>query len=368
MSALAPGLSRAGASAGARGGVAVVGRPARAVRRGRWLRPDVLFLGCGLVLLPWSALLAVLPGGRPWAVLDLIESAALSAAAACLRQGRSPFWPAGLAGALLVTDAGCDLATAAGGSELLVALLMAGCAELPLAAACWSAAVRPGAVRAESVGNGPVGVGGGAVPAAGQWRRSRMFWLFGVFRPCAAAPVPVPVGSPPTGFLRKGVSMQTIQLTARSTGIVSASPANRMYTGMSIRLRVTAAGSGPGGGPTATATGRPISTLPAGTAAGIPRPDHPVRSNDRAPSAGSRPRACPGRAHRAASTTARTAAASSRRNPGLRRPAAARPTCFRELRSRKLRQNTAGSPRRAAPGTPGRLPGLRLKGAVLPCR
>ncbi|RPE34828.1 hypothetical protein EDD38_3166 [Kitasatospora cineracea] len=342
MSALAPGLSPAD------GGVVVAGRSARAVRRAGWLRPQVLFLGCGLVLLPWSALLALLPGGRPWAVLDLVESAALAAAAACLRQGRSPFWPAGLAGALLVTDAGCDLATAAGGSEWLVALLMAGCAELPLAAACWSAAVRPGAVRAGSASDGPVGAGGGPVQVAGRWRRFRAFRMFGAFRPCAVAPAPV--GSPPTGFLRKGVSVQTIQLTARSTGIVSASPADRMYTGMSSRLRVTATGSGPDGGPTATATGRSVSALPAATAAGIRRPDHPARSNDRAPNAGSRPRTCPGRAHRAASAALRAAAASSRRNPGLRRPAAARPTCFRELRSRKLRQNTAGSPRRSAPG------------------
>lgn len=342
MSAFAPGLSRAG------GGIVVAGRSARAVRRAGWLRTEVLFLGCGLVLLPWSALLAVLPGGRPWAVLDLVESAALSAAAACLRQGRSPFWPAGLAGALLVTDAGCDLAAAADGSELLVALLMAGCAELPLAAACWSAAVRPGAVRAGSVSDGPVGVGGGPVPVAGRWRRFQVFRMLGAFRPCAVAPVPV--GSPPTGFLRKGVSVQTIQLTARSAGIVSASPADRMYTGMSSRLRVTATGSGPGGGPTATATGRSISTLPAATAAGIRRPDHPARSNDRVPNAGSRPRACPGRARRVAPAAPRAAAASSRRNPGLRQPATARPTCFRELRSRKLRQNAAGSTRRSTPG------------------
>ncbi|MEV7212487.1 hypothetical protein AB0O31_05280 [Kitasatospora cineracea] len=300
----------------------------------------MLFLGCGLVLLPWSALLAVLPGGRPWAVLDLVESAALSAAAACLRQGRSAFWPAGLAGALLVADAGCDLAAAADGSELLVALLMAGCAELPLAAACWSAAIRPGAVRA----------GGGPAPVTGQWRRFRVFRLSGVLRPCAVAPVPVLVGSPSTGFLRKGVSMQTIQLTARSTGIVSASPASRMYTGMSSRLRVTAAGKGPDGGPTDTVTERSTGALPAAKAAGMRRPDRPVRSNDRAPNAGSRPRACPGRAHRAAAAVPRTAAASSRRNPGLRRPAAARPTCFRELRSRKLRQNAAGSPRRSVLG------------------
>ncbi|MFJ5882549.1 hypothetical protein [Kitasatospora cineracea] len=310
----------------------------------------MLFLGCGLVLLPWSALLAVLPGGRPWAVLDLVESAALSAAAACLRQGRSAFWPAGLAGALLVADAGCDLAAAADGSELLVALLMAGCAELPLAAACWSAAIRPEAVRAESAADGSVGAGGGPAPVTGQWRRFRVFRLSGVLRPCAVAPVPVPVGSPSTGFLRKGVSMQTIQLTARSAGIVSASPASRMYTGMSSRLRVTAAGKGPDGGPTDTAAEPSAGALPAAKAAGMRWPDRPVRSNDRAPNAGSRPRACPGRAHRAAAAVPRTAAASSRRNPGLRRPAAARPTCFRELRSRKLRQNAAGSPRRSAPG------------------
>ncbi len=273
MSTLAPGLSRAG-------GVVPAGWPAGALRRVRWLRPEVLFPGCGLVLLPWSALLAVLPGGRPWAVLDVAESAALSVAAACLRRGRSPFWPAGLAGVLLVTDAGCDLATAADGPGLLVALLMAVCAELPLAAVCWSVGFRKGTVRA----------GGGPAPAAGRWPRLWMFQGSGVLRGRAVAPVPA--GDPPIGFLTKGVSVQIIQLTARSTaGIVSGSPASRLYAAMSSRLRVTAAGS-VRGCPATAATGR--SAAPRGTAASEAHRGHrPAGPTDRAPTAGAHARAEP---------------------------------------------------------------------------
>ncbi|MFK0189957.1 hypothetical protein [Kitasatospora sp. NPDC090308] len=335
MSTLNPRLSRVG-------GVVPVGRSTGALRPVGWLRPEVLFPGCGLVLLPWSALLAVLPGGRPWVVLDLAESAALSVAAACLRRGRSPLWPAGLAGVLLVTDAGCDLATAVDGPGLLVALLMAACAELPLAAVCWSVAFRKGTVR----------TGGGPAPAAGRWPRLWMFQVSGVFRGRAVAPVPV--GGPPTGFLTKGVSVQIIELTARSTaGIVSGSPASRLYAAMSSRLRVTPA-AGVRGRPAAAATGR--SAAPGGPAVSeVHRGHRPAGSTGRAPTAGAHARAeprasrpGPGRTPRTASAAARAAAASSRRRPVLRRPAVERPTCFRELRSRKLRQGTAG-PRRPSP-------------------
>ncbi|RAJ42639.1 hypothetical protein K353_02311 [Kitasatospora sp. SolWspMP-SS2h] len=332
MSTLAPRLSRVG-------GVVPAGRPTGALRRVGWLRPEVLFPECGLVLLPWSALLAVLPGGRPWAVLDLAESAALSVAAAGLRRGRSPFWPAGLAGVLLVTDAGCDLATAAGEPGLLGALLMAVCAELPLAAVCWSVAFRKGTVRA----------GGGPAPAAGRRPRLWMFQVSGVFRGRAVAPVPV--GGPPTGFFTKGVSVQTIQLTARSTaGIVSGAPTSRLYAAMSSRLRVTPAES-VRGCPAAAATGR--SAAPRGPAASeVHRGHRPAGPTGRALTAGAHARAeprtsrpGPGRTPRTASAVARAAAASSRHRPVPRRPATERPTCFRELRSRKLRQNAAG-PRR----------------------
>ncbi|BAJ28349.1 hypothetical protein KSE_25360 [Kitasatospora setae KM-6054] len=299
-----------GAGNGA-GGVVRVGRRA-VVRRAGWLRPEVLFLGCGLVLLPWAALLALLPDGTPWAVLDLVESAALSTAALRLRRGRTPSWSAGLAGVLLATDAGCDLATASGGSELLVALLMAVCAELPLAAVCWSTALRAGAV----------GPGGGPVPAAGRGCRSR-----------GRVAVPVPVGGPPTGFLTEGVAVRSIHmLTGSVPGLLSGTPAGRVCAGQADRLRVATAGC---------------------------RPDRPARSDRRAPAAGLRvraegwaPRPCPDRAHRAVlPASAARMAATARRDPGVhRRPAAERAPGLRELRARRLHRGAAGPRRRSAVG------------------
>ncbi|KDN85445.1 hypothetical protein KCH_26760 [Kitasatospora cheerisanensis KCTC 2395] len=159
-------------------------RPVRSAGPGLRVGPvrvELLFLGCGMVLLPWAVLLAALPGGLGWAVLDVVESAALSTAAVLLRQGRSPRAAAGLAAVLLVADAGCDVASALGGPELAVALLMAVCAELPLAALCCSVAL------------GRSGPGAGGSPAAparrserqagpASWRRlSRVCWSWGTY-------------------------------------------------------------------------------------------------------------------------------------------------------------------------------------------
>ncbi len=317
------------ATAGA-GGVVRVGRPAVPGRRAGWLRAEVLFLGCGLALLPWAALLAALPGGRPWAVLDLAEAAALTAASVQLRQGRSPFGPAVLAGVLLVTDAGFDLATASSGSELLVALLMAVCAELPLAAACWSTAYRAG--------------GGPVPPAAGRHRPHR-----------GRAAASTPVGGGPTGFLMEGVSVQNIHLTARfASGIVSGPPASRLYAGMSNRLRVTAAwrgtsrpaaaaapcpGTGPSVAPWVNGYGPPERSSGGARAAGL---------GGQAETRASRPG--PGRTRRVASGAARTAV-SGRRDPGVRRrPGPERQARFGEVRSRQSRRSAAGSRRRSPSG------------------
>ncbi|GLW72281.1 hypothetical protein Kpho02_45800 [Kitasatospora phosalacinea] len=323
------------------GGLVRAGRPVVPGPRARWLRPDVLFLGCGAVLLPWAVLLASFPGGLPWAVLDLVESAALSAAAVQLRRGRGPFGPAVLAGALLVADAGCDVATATGRSELLVALLMAVCAELPLAAVCWSVAS-----TADGRGHGP---------AAGRWRRSRPF------RERAAAPTPA--SGLPTGFLTEGVSVQRVHLTEWSVpGVVSGFPTSRWYAGSSRRLPVTAAGVGPdhpaGVGP----------DHPAG--AGVPRPgpgsstvpgasgcDRLVRASDEVralgPRARSRARAPlprPGRSCPVTSAGTRAAAA-ARRDPGVRRrPGPERRSRFGEVRSRQPGGSRSGSHRRSPAG------------------
>ncbi|MFC8716702.1 hypothetical protein [Kitasatospora sp. NPDC057198] len=209
------------ASPGA-GGVVRAGRPSAVGRRVGRLRAEVLFLGCGVLLLPWAALLAALPGGRPWAVLDLGEAAALCTAAARLRRGLSPFWPAVLAGLLLLTDAGCDVASASGGGELLTALLMAACAELPLAAKCWSTAFRRGVAPAPAAGRRPA-----------RSLRKR-------------ATTSTPVGERPAGFLTEGVPVRNAHLTARSApGTAPGCPSSRVHTRMSDRLR--AAGAGPPG-------------------------------------------------------------------------------------------------------------------------
>ncbi|GAA2085173.1 hypothetical protein GCM10009759_04730 [Kitasatospora saccharophila] len=317
------------------GGTVRPGRPAIVGRRAGRLRAEVLFLGCGVLLLPWAALLAAFPGGRPWAVLDLGEAAALCTAGVRLRRGLSPFWPAVLAGALLVLDAGCDLATASGGRELLAALLMAACAELPLAAKCWSTAFRRSSAP---------------VSAAGRRRRPRLLrWR--------AAPSS-PVGARPAGFPTEGVSVQNVHLTVQSvSGVVTGVPASRVYAGMSRRLRVT--GDEPvhrsPGEPSRPAPGRDSSTTPAASGCG-----RPVRPPDRAPAAGPQVRAGhwasgrrPDRPRRVVSAAA--GAAGSVRGgpggPGARHRLAAEQRCRSgEVRSRQSHRYAAGSRRRSSAG------------------
>ncbi|GAA4847926.1 hypothetical protein GCM10023235_25930 [Kitasatospora terrestris] len=110
------------------------------IRRVRAFTPRAasrILVWCGLALVPWAALLATLPGGRGWAVLDLAEATALIIGGIRLHQGQGAHrFAVALAAALLLGDACCDLATAAPGSELAAALLMAVCAEGPLAVLC----------------------------------------------------------------------------------------------------------------------------------------------------------------------------------------------------------------------------------------
>ncbi|CAN3980548.1 hypothetical protein KPATCC21470_3189 [Kitasatospora purpeofusca] len=88
------------------------------------------------LLLPWTALL-VAAGDTAWAAFDLCELAALLRLDAGLRRrGAAAAGPAAVVALLLAGDALVDIATALPGQETLAALIMAGCAELPLAALC----------------------------------------------------------------------------------------------------------------------------------------------------------------------------------------------------------------------------------------
>ncbi|MFH9420791.1 hypothetical protein [Streptomyces sp. NPDC017529] len=102
--------------------------------------------GAGLALLPWMGYLAVaLPpaGAAAWVALDAVEAACLLAAGTRLVSGRPGHRAAAaVAAALLAADACADVATAGPGSELVVALVMAVGAELPLAITCAALAAR----------------------------------------------------------------------------------------------------------------------------------------------------------------------------------------------------------------------------------
>ncbi len=104
-----------------------------------------LFVGCTIVLIPWTVLLvADLPDRQvarhwdlAWAGLDLMIAGGLLATAVTVVR-RSVWTPvaATVTGTLLVVDAWFDVVTAAGQGERLVAVAMALLVELPLAAVC----------------------------------------------------------------------------------------------------------------------------------------------------------------------------------------------------------------------------------------
>ncbi|WP_330317904.1 hypothetical protein [Streptomyces platensis] len=99
-----------------------------------------ILTGAGLALLPWLGYLAgTLPPAEAvaWVALDALEAIALLVTGTRLLRGDSRHrTPAAAAAVLLLADACIDLATAAPGAELAVALSMAVGAELPLAALC----------------------------------------------------------------------------------------------------------------------------------------------------------------------------------------------------------------------------------------
>ncbi|MFB6814428.1 hypothetical protein ACFCV8_07770 [Streptomyces sp. NPDC056347] len=140
------------------------GRPAAdsTCRPGRVRRRQGLVLtGAGLVLLPWLGYLAgSLPPAESaaWVVLDALEAAALLAAGHRLLRGDARHRaPSAAAALLLLADACADLATAAPGPELAVAVVMAVAAELPLAALCAAVAVRGHSFGAHADGSEPRG-------------------------------------------------------------------------------------------------------------------------------------------------------------------------------------------------------------------
>ena len=112
-------------------------------------------MACGLALLPWLVVLATsLPASASaphwtvaWVGLDAMEAAGLITTGV-LTLRRHPARSVAAAGTamLLLVDAWFDVTTSTG-ADLIVALLMALLAELPLAAACGTLAVRAAGPR-----------------------------------------------------------------------------------------------------------------------------------------------------------------------------------------------------------------------------
>ncbi|MFE9423463.1 hypothetical protein ACFYNO_10925 [Kitasatospora sp. NPDC006697] len=100
--------------------------------------------GAGLALLPWMVVLALtLRDATGWVLLDLAEAGCLLSTATLLSRGLARHRHcAALAALLLTADAVCDLGSATTGTDLLMALAMALCAELPLAGLCALLALR----------------------------------------------------------------------------------------------------------------------------------------------------------------------------------------------------------------------------------
>ncbi|WP_413101156.1 hypothetical protein [Streptomyces sp. Inha503] len=116
----------------------------------RLVRPESVLLLSGAALVPWLYVLArTLPSTArvghwnvAWVGLDALEALGLLSTAALRRRGDDRHrLTAAATGALLVVDAWFDTVTAAPGGELVAAVAMALCAELPLAAVCTALAL-----------------------------------------------------------------------------------------------------------------------------------------------------------------------------------------------------------------------------------
>lgn len=119
----------------------------------RRIRPESVLLASGAALVPWLYVLArTVPStaqvghwNAAWVGLDALEALGLLSTAALRRRGDDRHrLTAAATGALLVVDAWFDTVTAAPGGELAVAVAMAACAELPLAALCTALALGRG--------------------------------------------------------------------------------------------------------------------------------------------------------------------------------------------------------------------------------
>lgn len=128
-------------------------RKARFALLRRRIRPESVLLASGAALVPWLYVLArTVPStaqvghwNTAWVGLDALEALGLLSTAALRGRGDDRYrLTAAATGALLVVDAWFDTVTAAPGGELAVAVAMAACAELPLAALCTALALGRG--------------------------------------------------------------------------------------------------------------------------------------------------------------------------------------------------------------------------------
>lgn len=110
-----------------------------------------IFTGAGLAMLPWLFVLATsLPAtttvprySTAWVGLDAVEAVGLFTTGRLLARGdRRYTLTAAVTGTALLLDAWFDVLGSTDGAQLATALVMAGCAELPLAAVCGRLALR----------------------------------------------------------------------------------------------------------------------------------------------------------------------------------------------------------------------------------
>ena len=110
-----------------------------------------LFGAVALALLPWAVLLnLILPSDHvarhwniAWTGFDIALAGVLFAVAIGVWQQRPWLVPvAAAAGAMLVCDAWFDVLTASTEAQVIVAVVLAVCAELPLALFCFGIALR----------------------------------------------------------------------------------------------------------------------------------------------------------------------------------------------------------------------------------
>ena len=145
---------------------AAVNRWPAAGRQWRWLLVTMLTAG-GLAMIPWLVALSwFLPGtvtaphwNVAWVGLDGLEAAGLFVTGRLMRRGDRRYTvTAALTGTALLIDAWFDVLTAASLGDLLVALLMACVAELPVSGLCFFLALRG---SREACARAPSGEAGG---------------------------------------------------------------------------------------------------------------------------------------------------------------------------------------------------------------